>query len=84
MFSSKKVSLIILGITSVLLSRAIFFFIDDPEGPNLLVVFAMAAIVFVPSLIAYIYSAMNPGLRKLALVIVVQIIFVTCLYVLLR
>ncbi len=38
MLNSKKTSLLILGTTSVVCSRVMFSFFNDPEGPNLLVV----------------------------------------------
>ena len=45
-FKFKRSTLLILGLTSVVLSRAIFFLIDDPEGPNLLIVMVLAAFIF--------------------------------------
>lgn len=50
-FKSKKTSLLILGIASIVCSRAMFFFFNDPEGPNLLVVTGAAAIIFLLLLI---------------------------------
>ncbi len=50
---SKKISLLILGIASLICSRATFFFIDDPEGPNLLIVSVLAAIIFFAALGVY-------------------------------
>jgi hypothetical protein len=44
-FISKK-TLVILAVASFICSRAVFFFIDDPEGPNLLIVFVLAGIIF--------------------------------------
>jgi hypothetical protein len=41
---------LMLVISALLLSRAIFFFIDDPEGPNLLVVAVTAVIVYASSM----------------------------------
>jgi hypothetical protein len=45
--TSNKTLLLILGIVSLVLSRVTFMFINDPEGPNLLVVLGLAAIIFV-------------------------------------
>lgn len=42
-------SKIILGIASLILSRLVFVFINDPEGPNLLIVFGMAVVIYVVS-----------------------------------
>lgn len=43
---SKKTWLILLAIVSIICSRALFFLIDDPEGPNLLIVLVGAAVLF--------------------------------------
>ena len=50
----QKVPLIILGVLSLVASRAVFLFINDPEGPNLLVVVGLAVIIFAVCAIAYI------------------------------
>lgn len=51
--SPKKITLIILLVISFAISRFVFFLINDPEGPNLLIVTALAVIIFVP--ISFIY-----------------------------
>ena len=82
-FKSKKISLLILGLTSIACSRVMFLFFNDPEGPNLLVVMVMAAIVYFLSLLVYLfYPAALPftGLKRLLLVIFIQVILVTCFY----
>ena len=81
-FKSKKTSLIILGITSLALSRTMFVFFNDPEGPNLLVVIVMAAILYFLSLAVYLYySRTKPiGLKRLLLAILIQIIIATIFY----
>lgn len=81
---SKRTSLIILGITAVLCSRVMFAFFNDPEGPNLLVVVVMAAVIYLPSLAAYLYYPSATGLKKLLLAICFQIILTTGLYLLLN
>jgi len=54
----KKTPLIVLGILSLLVSRATFFFINDPEGPNLVVVIGLAAIIYAVTVAVYfIYSS---------------------------
>ncbi len=45
-FNTKKTSQFILAVASLVISRGVFFFINDPEGPNLLVVVVLAAIIF--------------------------------------
>jgi hypothetical protein len=42
----KKISLVLLGVAALLGSRVVFLFINDPEGPNLLVVVGLAVIIF--------------------------------------
>ncbi len=55
---SKKTILIGLGIASVILSRLSFMLINDPEGPNLLIVAVWAAIIF-----AGMYTVFTLGYR---------------------
>ena len=80
MLNSKKASLLILGITSVACSRAMFSFFNDPEGPNLLIVMGMAVIVYFLSLTAYFFVPSATGLKRFLLAISIQIIIVTGLY----
>ena len=80
-FKSKRTPLIILGVSAILCSRTMFAFFNDPEGPNLLIVTVMAAVIYFLSLTAYL---LNLSLvKKLVLAIVIQIIIVTSLYFLL-
>ena len=86
-FTARKRSLLILAITSIVFSRAIFFFFNDPEGPNLLVVTVMAVLFYILSLILFIaVSSVLPvaGLKRLLLVILIQILLAVGLYLLLR
>lgn len=55
---SKKTELIALAVVSVVLSRASFFLINDPEGPNLLIVAVWAAVIF-----AGMYAVYTLGYR---------------------
>lgn len=81
-FSSRKTSLSILAITSIVFSRAMFFFFNDPEGPNLLIVAVAAGILYAVTLAAYfLYPATSHNaLKKLVLLIIVQILVVTAFY----
>ncbi len=82
-FKSKKTSLLILGITSIVCSRILFLFFNDPEGPNLLVVMGMSVLVYFLSLAVYLYypSTLSlTGLKRLLFVILIQIIIVTGFY----
>ena len=49
----KKVTLLILLFISFALSRFLFTLVDDPEGPNLLIVTVLAVIIFAPSYLAF-------------------------------
>lgn len=82
-FKSKKISLFILAITSVVCSRVMFFFFNDPEGPNLLIVTGMALIVYFLSLTVYIFNPLPLLLTKsnrLLLVIFIQILVASAFY----
>jgi len=46
-FDSRRMSLVILAITSIASAKAIFTLINDPEGPNLLVVVGLAAVNYI-------------------------------------
>jgi hypothetical protein len=59
-FNFKNRSLLVLAITALACSRAIFAFIDDPEGPNLLVVTTMAAVIYLISSAVYLSNVFPP------------------------
>lgn len=79
-FKSKKTSLLILALTSLVFSRALFFFFNDPEGPNLLIVSVLAALIYCASLAAYSLNSLAAGPKKLFLTILIQILMVAALY----
>lgn len=83
-FKSKVISLSILGVTSVLLSRGLFFFFDDPEGPNLLVVMVGAFVISVPSLLLYFSNSSIKGLKRLLVAVTVQVAVVITLFLVLN
>lgn len=76
--TSKKTSLLLLAITALILSRAMFFFFKDPEGPNLLVVAVMAAIIYAPSLLAYKLNLSQ--VKKLLVAFLFQILVTIVVY----
>ncbi len=53
----KKVPLFILFVVSFAISRFVFFLINDPEGPNLLIVTVLAMIIFVPTSLIYLKTS---------------------------
>ncbi len=79
---TKKFALIILGVTALACSRVLFVFFNDPEGPNLLIVTVLAAIVYLISLVGYFYiPPAITGFTRLMLTIAIQIVLVAGLYV---
>lgn len=70
---SKKTSLIILGITSIICSRTMFALFDDPEGPNLLIVVVAAAVIFLVSFVAYFRRTSTVGSKRLLVTILIQV-----------
>ncbi|MBX4192356.1 hypothetical protein KW798_02620 [Candidatus Parcubacteria bacterium] len=55
-----------------------FVFSNDPEGPNLLIVMALAVVIYFLSLAAYLFNLSNP--KKFLLALVIQILLVIGLY----
>lgn len=79
----KNIHLIVLAITALTLSRTLFFFFDDPEGPNLLVVIFGSAIIYVISLVGFACKLWKlTAVKKLLLAILIQIVVavIMCLY----
>jgi hypothetical protein len=58
----------------------LFLFFNDPEGPNLLVVIVMAAVLYFLSLTVYLFKPSAAGLKRLLLAISIQILLATGLY----
>lgn len=81
-FQSKKTQLLILGVTSIIFSRMMFVFFNDPEGPNLLVVAVAAIIVYFLSLPVYLFTPSEKlsNFKRLMFTILIQIIIVTGFY----
>lgn len=55
----RKLFIFILLILSFAISRLLFFFVDDPEGPNLLIVTVLALFIFVPVSLMYLKISRN-------------------------
>lgn len=79
-WESSKYSLFILGATAFVCSRSLFIFFDDPEGPNLLVVAVGAAVLYVPSLIVYVWYAPVSVFIRISCALLVQVLLVAVLY----
>jgi len=78
--TSKRTSLLLLGITALVCSRTLFFLFHDPEGPNLLVVTVLAVILYVPSLLVWKFIPSTTGLKRLLVPMCLQLLIVTGLY----
>jgi hypothetical protein len=79
-------TLLVLAVTALACSRAMFAFFDDPEGPNLLVVVVMAAVIYVISLAAYLSNAFPSltGFKRSTVAVFIQMFVATGFTVLLR
>lgn len=83
MTPSPKLHHLILFLTALVCSRTMFVSFDDPEGPNLLVIFVGAVIVFAASWITGRFVPLS-GYSKILVAIIVQVVFTFGLFVLLR
>lgn len=80
-FKSKRTSLIVLATTALICSRMLFFFFNDPEGPNLVVVIGLATLIYLLSLVAYVFSRSKvEGFNRLLIAICVQILVIIVFY----
>jgi len=69
-----------LVVTALVCSRALFFFFNDPEGPNLLIVTVLALILYSASFIAWRFIPATTAGKKLFFAICTQLLIVTGLY----
>lgn len=76
-------SLLVLGVTALVTSRTLFWFFNDSEGPNLLIVIGMALILFALSLAAYSFLLSGTIRKKLGLAVLVQVALSFAAYLLL-
>ncbi len=79
-FTSKKIPLLLLGATALVCSRTIFFFINDPEGPNLLVVTVMAFILYGISLAPTFFGPSVKDRKIFLLTILIQMVAAAAFY----
>ena len=82
----KNSSLLILAIRAVVCSRIMFAFFHDPEGPNLLVVIGMAAVIYLVSSAIYLSNICPSltGFKRSSAAIFIQILVATGFYLGLR
>ena len=88
----KKAYFFVFAMTAVICSRVMFVFIDDPEGPNLLVVLGFALIIYFLSLAFYIFNPLSKNkfkntsilpfadIKIFVTIVFLQIIFTILLY----
>ena len=71
-----------MAVTALLCSRSAFLLFDDPEGPNLLIVTVFAAIIYVLTWAVnrYCLPAKLEGIRRLFLLIGIQILIAAVFY----
>ena len=79
-FASKKTSLLLLVVTAFVCSRTLFFFFNDPEGPNLLIVTVLALLLYTASWIAWRFIPATTTGKKLLFAICTQLLIVAGLY----
>jgi hypothetical protein len=78
---SKKISLVVLGITAIICSRMLFFIFHDAEGPNLLIVAGLAMAMFLLSYAAYVFIPSGiKGFKRTTVVVCIQVLAVIGLY----
>ena len=80
-FKSTRGSLLVLGITALCCSRTFFFLLNDPEGPNLLIVTVLALMLYVASFIAWRFIPATTASKKLFFAICTQLFIVAGLYI---
>jgi hypothetical protein len=85
-FNFRNSSLLILAITALACSRVMFAFFHDPEGPNLLVVTGMAAVIYLMSSAFYLSNVFPSltGFKRSSAAIFIQIFVATGFYLGLR
>ena len=74
--------LLILAITAVACSMTMFAFFRDPEGPNLLVVTGMAAVIYLVSSVVYLSDVCSSptGFKRISATIFIQMFFAAGFY----
>lgn len=84
MNNTRKASLLLLSITALASSRTLFALFNDPEGPNLLIVTGLGAILYFASLAVYARDSSVTDLKKFFFALSIQILLVIGLYFLLK
>lgn len=80
----KNIQLLILILTSVVVSRTVLISLEDPEGPNLLVVGFVAMFIYLASLVLLVNRFVSEVRQKVLLLILMQVVIGIVLYYCLR
>jgi hypothetical protein len=73
-------------VTAAACSRTVFAFLRDPEGPNLVVVLGLGALIYILSLAFYLPNSIRTptGTVRLVVAILIQITVSAGLYLFMR
>jgi FtsH-binding integral membrane protein len=82
-FISSRYAWYVLFAIALGVSRTTLLLFDDPEGPNLLIVFVLASVLFGLSLVVYLTKFSLAIYTRLLLGALIQIAVATVLYVVL-
>lgn len=77
----QKNPVLILGVVALILSRVLFFFFNDPEGPNLLIVIVTAVVIAGVSLVTYAFSSSQESPKRFWIAITAQLLVVALAWV---
>jgi uncharacterized membrane protein len=84
--ANRATPLLLLALTAAICSRATFAMLDDPEGPNLIVITSLTVIIFLAAIVAYIsgtFPALT-GFKRVFSIIPIQILTAATIYLILR
>jgi len=73
-----------LAVLAVFFSRLFFFLINDPEGPNLLIVCVLSALVYMVSVCLYTFGPEIGERKKFLMAVLAQFLLVIILYLLFK
>lgn len=78
---TRKKSLLLLAVTALICSRGFFALVDDPEGPNLLIVSVLAGIIYTVSIAPFMPRLNILDIKSVLLSLCIQVILVISVYI---
>ena len=85
LLNSKYITLAVLGATALIITRVLFFLINDTQGPNLLIVTLFGIAIFILSLVVLsLIPARIQWFQRLAIVFCMQVLSGCILYLRMR